>query len=143
VWVTGSAQVVVANSSLLGKPTTTHGAFINANGGTPRLDVERSVIAGNNGSGISAMTDGAGEQVRVVASHNKLANNASGGVYAYQAAGASTVVVLNGNVVSGGIWGVRMEGVTPPTVFSRGDNTLTFNSSGDVSGGSLTPLAGQ
>jgi hypothetical protein len=131
-----SSRTTISNSVFSG-----HAFAVSATGGggTARVAVERSVLTGNS-YGIYAQANSAGDFAQVTASGNTLVHNSAAAFYAVQGASSNvTVVVDNNSVVENGI-GFWFSGA--PTIYTRGNNTLMFNGS-DLSGGSLTTLAGQ
>jgi hypothetical protein len=107
-------------------------------GGT--LTVTDSKIT-RNVTGIYYSDNGANTPKYGVVAHNVLDQNSACGVCL---GGTNTLLTLEANVVTGSTYGVAFS--TPPTAtgpvaYSRGDNTLSGNST-NVFGGSVTPLGG-
>src|SRR5262249_55521682 len=118
------------------------GFYANAFGaGTARLSVERSVSTGNL-YGVRVDTNVAGDVANVTVRDSTLTYNATAGIYANQLNASSTVtIVSDGNTITDNAVGILFNGTA--TVYTRGNNTMKFNSGGDVSLGSLTALAAQ
>jgi hypothetical protein len=139
VMVSDGARVAVTNSVISGN---TYGVYVYTGTGTgiARAVVADSSLTGNFVGGLAqAAVDGAIAHLSV--SRSDVSNNATAGFQASQATTGTTVVVADANTVSHNNIGF-MFGGGPPLILSRGNNTLTFNST-DVSGGSLSPLAAQ
>jgi hypothetical protein len=134
-----TSHVTVSNSVMSGG---TYGVLASTFGaGTLRLSVERSVSTGNL-YGVRVDTSGASDVAEVTVSQSNLTHNTTAAVYANQINVSSTqTVVLDGNTVTDNAFGVLFNNT--PIVYTRGNNTMKFNTGGDVSGGSLTALAGQ
>jgi hypothetical protein len=130
------SRVTVSNSVLSGN---TYGAMADAPIGSTRLVVERSVVTGNQYGLVAQSISGATANLTV--SQSTVTHNSTVGISAAQFSSTTTVVADGNTIAENGI-GFEFS-LGTPTIYTRGNNTLKFNTSGDVAGGSLTALAGQ
>jgi hypothetical protein len=138
VVVSSSARVTVSNSVLTGNQ---HGASVTANVGfTSRLGIINSVVDGNAGDGIIVQTFGVAGGAELTLKNSMVSNNGTG-IWTNQFTSSTVMAVLDDNAVTYNAVGIFI-GDGPPTIYTRGNNTLKFNTS-DVVGGVPTPLAGQ
>jgi hypothetical protein len=135
VFVSGG-NVTVSNSVLSGSGAGVQ-AFSNGGSVMSRVAVDGSVLTGNY-NGISATAALASDSAEVTASRNIVTQNTNAGIST--ASGGTVTVVVGGNTITENVYGILVTGTT--TVYSRGTNTLKFNTN-DVLGGVLTSLGGQ
>jgi hypothetical protein len=137
VFADAGSRVTVSNSVISGN---VYGAWADPNGGITRLVVERSVVTGNT-YGILATTHAASDVAEVTASHNAVTHNGTGGFFVSAVLASTATLVADGNTVTENQNGFIL-GSGTSTIYTRGNNTLKFNTV-DVLSGSLTALAGQ
>jgi hypothetical protein len=131
------ARVAVRNSVLAGNQ---YGLSAVAASGAARLVVEDSSVTGND-TGITASASASGGIAHVTVSRSDVSHNSVNGFSATQNPSATAILVTDGNTVTHNGVGFNF-GAGPPTIFTRGNNVLNYNTF-DVGGGSLTTLAAQ
>jgi hypothetical protein len=131
------SQVKVSDSVLAGN---TYNADVRSGFGTTRVAINGSVITGAT-FGVVASTSASGAAVYLALSDNTITHN-SGGIQASQVAGTTTQVTVDANWITYNGTGIVFSASPLPTIYTRGNNTMKFNTA-DVSGGSLTALAAQ
>ena len=137
LYVTDGSQVKVNDSVLAGNTTN---ADVRSGFGTTRVAINGSVITGGS-FGVTAYASASGAVVYVALSDNTITHN-GGGIQAQQVAGATAQVTVDTNWITYNGTGVVFAGPPLPIIYSRGNNTMKFNT-GDLSGGSFTALATQ
>jgi len=132
------ARVTVGNSVLSGNQ---HGAAVTANEGfISRLGIVNSVVDGNAGDGIIVQTFGLAGAAELTLKNSTVSNNGTA-IWTNQFTSSTVMALLDDNAVTYNAVGIFI-GAGPPTLYSRGNNTLKFNTN-DVVGGALTLSAGQ
>jgi hypothetical protein len=138
VGTSAGATVTVRGSVATGNQ---HGmTSIATSGTTSRLVIAGSVVTGNSGDGLIAQAVGAGDVADLTVSNSTVSNNGTG-IWTNQNPSSTVTVVMDGNTLAENGVGVFM-GSGPPIIYTRGNNTLKFNTP-DITGGSLTALAAQ
>jgi hypothetical protein len=137
VLVNTGAQVAFSNSVVAGNSFA--GMWIQTSGGAGRVTIDNSVVSNNN-YGVAITTFAGADALRVAITRSTMSHNAAAGLALNKAAaGATLVAVLSDSTVVNNGNGVDFAGNTP-LVFTRGNNTVEFNTV-DVFGGVLTALA--
>ena len=106
-----------------------------------RLVVERSSLTGND-TAVSVSATGSAVAHATV-SRSDVSHNSVNGLAAIQDPSANAVIVADGNTVTHNFAGFTFGAGTPPTIFTRGNNVLRYNTVDIGGGGSLTSLAAQ
>jgi hypothetical protein len=106
-----------------------------------RLTISHSVLSGGT-YGVFAQATGVSGHADVALSDSTLTNNTTAAISVSETvAGATATVTADTNWLSENGTGFLF-GAGTPTIYTRSNNTLKFNTA-DVSGGALTPLAAQ
>jgi hypothetical protein len=132
--------VRVANSIITGGA---YGIFAFVDDGSAFVAVDRTLIS-DHLYGITANTNtGATGDVEIVASNNVLTNNDTAVNVQASGAGTSTTLVLDGNVITKSGSAIRNQfGSGTATVYSRGNNTLRFNTANQVPAAHVQAMGG-
>ena len=105
-----------------------------------RLAVNYSILTGGI-FGLQTQTLGSGVSIEAILSDNNLSAHSTAAISATRIAGSTLNITADTNWITEA--GKAFEFASgSPTIYSRGNNTLRFNTA-DVTGGSLTPLATQ
>jgi len=137
VLVDTGAQVTFVNSVSAGNSHS--GMWIQTSNGTGRVTIDNSVLTGNN-YGVAITTFAAGDVLRVAITRSTMSHNGAAGLATNKAAaGATHVTVLSDSTVVNNATGIDFA-LNTPVIFTRGNNTVEFNSVADVAGGVLTAV---
>jgi hypothetical protein len=137
LYLTDGSQIKVSDSVLASNTTN---ADVRSAGGATRVAINGSAITGGS-FGITAYASASGAAVYIALSDNTITHS-GGGIQAQQVAGATAQVTVDSNWITHNGTGIIFAGPPLPTIYSRGNNTMKFNTA-DLSGGSLTALAAQ
>jgi hypothetical protein len=134
--VAGSGgKVTVTDSLILGAQL---GVAASTSGGSASLTVERTRVSGAT-IAVFARTEAAADNAQVAVSRSFLTQSTTAGIATQQAPSSTVTVVADEVVVSGNA--VGFDFLSGGAIYTRNNNTLQYNGS-DISGGSLTALAG-
>jgi len=137
LYLTDGSQVKVSDSVLAGNTTN---ADLRSAGAATRVTIKGSVLTGGS-FGVTAYASASGAAVYLALSDNTITHN-GGAIQAQQVAGATADVTVDTNWITHNGTGIIFAGPPLPIIYTRGNNTMKFNTA-DVSGGALTPLAAQ
>jgi hypothetical protein len=112
------------------------------NGTTASAVIDRSTVVQNATTGISSNAGGASSVSQVTVTRSILSGNDRGAVANATGGGSNTLVLDDTTISHNATAGVSI--FNAGVVMTRGNNVFNYNFNGiDVSGGTLTPLAGQ
>jgi hypothetical protein len=137
VYLTDGTRVKVSDSVLADNGTNILVTSVNL---PVRLAVNHSILTGGT-FGLQANAVVSGASIEAILSDSNLSAHSTAAISATRSAGSTLSITADTNWITQS--GTAFEFASgSPTIYSRGNNTLRFNTA-DVTGGSLTPLATQ